>query len=525
MEIRRALLSVSDKTGLVDFARALERKGVEIVSTGGTAKALRAEGIAVREVSDLTGHAEILSGRVKTLHPKVHGGILARRSRKEDLEDLTRHEIAPIDLVCVSLYPFEEAAANEKTTLDALVEEIDIGGVALLRAAAKSFEDVVVVSSIEQYPLVMESLAREGTVPREVRAAFAIEAFARTAAYDHAISEALVKRLVPSRDQGSLLPAHLEAAGERVSELRYGENPHQKGAFYRDTAHPRPGVAQARVLSEGKALSYNNILDLDAALGLARDLTGPGVVVVQHAGPTGAADDADLARALAAACEGAPRSASGSVIGFNRPVTLAVAQALARKGFVEAAIAPSFDPAALEHLLAKPKWGKSVRLLALEEGFEDDEPSLEVRSVSGGFLVQERDRRAGGLQAWKVVTKRAPTPEEDTALRFAWKVVKHVRSNAIALAKGRALVGAGGGLPSRVDAVHVACRKAAERARGAALAGDAFFPFPDGLELAAEHGVTAVVQPGGSVKDADVIAAADRLGVAMVLTGVRHFRH
>ncbi len=524
MEIRRALLSVSDKTGLVELAKALERAGVEIVSTGGTARALREAKIAVREVSDLTGHPEILGGRVKTLHPKVHGGILARRAREDDRADLEKHAIAPIDLVCVNLYAFEEAAAKQGIALDALIEEIDIGGVALLRAAAKSFEDVVVVSSVEQYALVISSLEKERTVPREVRAALAIEAFARTAAYDEAISKTLGQRLI-TRKEGEGLPVHLEIAGERVHELRYGENPHQKGAFYRDVRRPRPGIASAHILSEGKTLSYNNILDLDAALGLARDLDGPGVVVVKHAGPCGVAEDDDLARALEAAWEGDPLSAFGSVLGFNRPVTLAVAQALARKGFVEAAVAPSFEPAALDHLLTKPKWGKSVRLLALEEGFDDDEPSLEVRAVSGGFLVQERDRRSSSPEDWRVVSARKPTSEEETALRFAWKVAKHVRSNAITLAKGRAVVGSGGGLPSRVDAVHVACRKAAERARGASLASDAFFPFPDGIELAASHGVTAVVQPGGSVKDQDVIAAADRLGLAMVLTGVRHFRH
>jgi phosphoribosylaminoimidazolecarboxamide formyltransferase/IMP cyclohydrolase len=521
MEVRRALLSVHDKTGLVDFAKGLVAAGVELVSTGGTAAALRGAGLAVREVSDVTGHAEILSGRVKTLHPKIHGGILARRARAEDLADLKKHEIEPIDLVVVSLYPFEEAAAKAGLALAALIEEIDIGGVALLRAAAKSWEDVLVVSSPAQYGAALDAV-RTKDIPSALRSSFAIEAFERTASYDLAISSALGKRLRP---EAELMPPKLALVGERVATLRYGENPHQKGAFYKDAARPRPGVASARILSEGKTLSYNNLLDLDAALGLARDLERSGVVVVKHAGPCGAAEDDDLAQALEAAWEGDPLSAFGSVIGFNRRVTLAVAQALARKGFVEAAIAPSFDPSALEHLLTKPKWGKSVRLLELANGFEDDEPSVELRSISGGFLAQERDRRAASHESWTVATERAPTPSEVASLRFAWKVVKHVRSNAITLARGSALVGSGGGLPSRVDAVHVACRKAAERARGAALASDAFFPFPDGIELAAEHGVSAVIQPGGSVKDADVIAAANRLGLAMIFTGVRHFRH
>ena len=521
MEVRRALVSVSDKNGVVELARGLVRLGVQLVSTGGTAQALRGAGLPVIEVSDATGHPEILGGRVKTLHPKVHGGILARRGRAEDLEDLKKHEIEPIDLVCVNLYPFEAAAEKEGLSLEALIEEIDIGGVALLRAAAKSYRDVLVVSSPRQYGMVLEAIEKRDD---SIREQLAIEAFERTAAYDRAISIALGTRL-GRPEESDALPRHLAISGERVAELRYGENPHQRGSFYRDETRPRPGVASARVLSEGKALSYNNILDLDAALGLARDLERAGVVVIKHAGPCGAAENEDLAQALEAAWEGDPLSAFGSVIGFNRRVTLGVAQALARKGFVEAAIAPSFEPAALEHLLTKPKWGKSVRLLALEEGFTNDAPSLDVRAVSGGFLVQERDRLAASPESWKVVTERPPTEEEEVSLHFAWKLVKHVRSNAITLARGRNLVVVGGGLPSRVDAVHVACRKAAERAREAALASDAFFPFPDGLELAAENGVTAVVQPGGSVKDPDVIHAANRLGLAMVFTGVRHFRH
>jgi phosphoribosylaminoimidazolecarboxamide formyltransferase/IMP cyclohydrolase len=525
MKIQRALLSVSDKTGLLDLARALTRFQVELVSTGGTAQTLRGAGLIVKDVSEVTGHPEILSGRVKTLHPKVHGGILARRSRADDALDLEKHGITPLDLVVVNLYPFEDAARRPGIGLDALLEEIDIGGVALLRAAAKSFEDVAVIASPARYPAFIAALeANAGSVPRELRAQLALEAFERTASYDRAIATALATSLpLPPKGWVAELPERLSIEAERVSLLRYGENPHQKGAFYREGA--RPGVASARVLSEGKTLSYNNILDLDAALGLARDLEGPGVVVVKHAGPCGAAEHDDLVQAFESAWEGDPLSAFGSVVGFNRPVTLAVAQALARKGFVEAAIAPSFEPAALEHLLTKPRWGKSVRLLSLEQGFADDAPSLEVRAVSGGYLVQERDRRAASPEGWSVVSKRPPTPEEAESLRFAWRVVKFVRSNAIALARGRTLVGVGGGLPSRVDAVHVACRKASDKARGAALASDAFFPFPDGLELAAHEGVSAVIQPGGSVKDQDVIAAADRLGVALVFTGVRHFRH
>lgn len=525
MDVRRALISVSDKAGVVDFARALARHGVELVSTGGTAQALREAGLTVREVSDVTGHPEILGGRVKTLHPKVHGGILARRAKASDGDDLRKHEIEPIDLVCVNLYAFERAASKDGVSMDTLLEEIDIGGVALLRAAAKSWQDVVVVASPERYGAVTAALDAGKGVPDDLRSRLAVEAFERTASYDRVIAATLAKRIAGESAAPPVMPRALDLRGELKAELRYGENPHQKGAFYTDASRPRPGVGSARVLSEGKALSYNNILDLDAALGLARDLEGSGVVVVKHAGPCGVAEDDDLALALEAAWEGDPLSAFGSVLGFNRRVTLGVAQALARKGFVEAAIAPSFDSAALEHLLTKPRWGKSVRLLEVPDGFSDDSPSLEVRAVSGGFLVQERDRRAASPDGWKVVTERKPTAEEEVSLRFAWKVVKHVRSNSITLTKGRTLVGVGGGLPSRVDAVHVACRKAEARAKGAALASDAFFPFPDGIELAAQHGVTAVIQPGGSVKDQDTIAVANRLGLAMVFTGVRHFRH
>jgi phosphoribosylaminoimidazolecarboxamide formyltransferase/IMP cyclohydrolase len=520
-QIRRALLSVSDKSGLVDLARALVRHSVELISTGGTARALRDAGLAVQDVAQVTGHPEILGGRVKTLHPKIHGGILARRGKPEDEADLRAHQIATIDLVVVNLYPFERAAES-RPALEALVEEIDIGGVALLRAAAKAFEDVAVVADPSAYADVVAELDRTGgSLSRETRARLAVIAFERTSGYDRAISRALAERLGSSTPG---LPERFSLDLERAHELRYGENPHQAGGFYRERGSSRPGLATARVLSEGKTLSYNNLLDLDAALELVRDLEGPAACVVKHASPCGAAEAQDVVKALEDAWAGDPLSAYGGIVAINRRVTLAVAEALAAKPFVEAAIAPGWDPDALALLAKKPKWGKNVRLLALEEGFADRAPALDVRSVAGGFLVQERDRGPADT-GWKVVTKRAPTDEESAALAFAWRIAKHVRSNAIVIGRGRATVGIGGGLPSRVDAAEVAARKAGERARGASLASDGFFPFPDGVEAAARAGVTAIVQPGGSMRDDAVIAAADALGVAMVFTGVRHFRH
>jgi phosphoribosylaminoimidazolecarboxamide formyltransferase/IMP cyclohydrolase len=526
-KIGRALLSVSDKTGLVELGKALARHGAELVSTGGTAKALREAGLPVTEVAAATGHKEILGGRVKTLHPKVHGGILARRARADDRADLETHGIVPIDLVVVNLYPFEKAV-EKGASLDELLEEIDIGGVALLRAAAKSFEDVTVVADPARYGELLRELEQHGgATSRELRARLAVEAFERTSAYDRAISGALASKLGAAKPDS--VPPRLDVQLERVHELRYGENPHQAGGFFVDRTRHTPGVATSRVLSEGKTLSYNNILDLDAALALVRDLEGPAVCVVKHASPCGVAEAATVAAALEQAWEGDPLSAFGGIVALNRRVDLATAELLAKKPFVEAAIAPGWDDAALAHLATKPKWGKSVRLLSLDQGFADDVPVLDVRSVVGGFLVQERDRRAVAKPSLDVVTKRAPTEDESRALQFAWRVTKHVRSNGIVIARAQsgslATVGIGGGLPSRVDAVEVAARKAGERAKGGVLASDGFFPFPDGVEAAARAGVTAVIEPGGSVKDQAVIEAADKLGLAMVFTRVRHFRH
>ncbi len=513
VQVRRALVSVADKAGVVDLARALAARGVRLVSTGGTAAALRQAGLEVDDVSAVTGHPEVLGGRVKTLHPKVHGGILAK-----EVADLEGLEIAPFDLVVVNLYRFEDAAARG-LDLDGLVEEVDIGGPAMVRAAAKNFHRVAILSDPAQYAALLAELERTGgAVSRATRERLALAAFARTAAYDATIEATLRARIAPE----VALPERFALAGVRLGEaLRYGENPHQRGAVYRPTT-ARGGLGAMRVVSEGKELSYNNLLDVDAAMSLAHALDGVGACVIKHAGPCGAAVAGDLAGAIDAAWEGDPVSAFGSVIGLNRRLDRAAAEALAKKGFVEVLVAPGYDDDALEVLRGRKGWGQTLRIVEATPPAPDDD-RLEVRSLSGALLVQERDRAAPAR--WEVVTRRAPTPDEDAALRFAWACVRFVRSNAIVIARGGALAGVGGGLPSRVDAVQLAARKAGERARGASLASDAFFPFADGVEAAAEAGVTAFVHPGGSKKDAEVIARADALGLAMVLTGTRHFRH
>jgi phosphoribosylaminoimidazolecarboxamide formyltransferase/IMP cyclohydrolase len=518
--VRRALLSVADKTGLVPFAQALAERGVELVSTGGTARALREGGLEVIDVSAVTGHPEVFSGRVKTLHPKIHGGILARLP--QDAEEMEANGIQPFDLIVVNLYRFEEAAAAGKDLGD-LVEEIDIGGPCMVRAAAKSFARVAVVTDPARYDEVVAELQDGGTLSLATRQRLALAAFQRTAAYDRAISATLAERLSTgdAEDAADAVPAQLSLAATRIGEpLRYGENPHQKAGLY--ALGGSEGLAALSAETGKKQLSYNNLLDVDAALTLAHDLPVPGVCVIKHAGPCGAASADDQAAALEAAWAGDPLSAFGSVVGFNAPVGLAAAQALVTKGFVEVVVAPSFDADAVEAIRARKGWGRSVRLVSATP---PSSPALRLRSVAGALLVQDADQ--GQPARWETVTKRAPTPAEEAALRFAWTCVKHVRSNAIVLAagEGQALVGVGGGQPSRVDAVEIAVKKAGERAQGGALASDAFFPFPDGVEAAHAAGVTCVVQPGGSKKDADVIARADELGVAMVFTGTRHFRH
>jgi phosphoribosylaminoimidazolecarboxamide formyltransferase/IMP cyclohydrolase len=521
----RALISVSDKTGLAGFARGLAGFGLELVSTGGTRKALADAGLPVRDVSDLTGFPELLDGRVKTLHPKVHGGLLAIRENPEHEAAILAHGIAPIDLLAVNLYPFEATIGRGADFADC-IENIDIGGPAMIRAAAKNYNDVAVVVDTEDYPKILAELtAHGGCTTRKLRQELAQKAFARTAVYDAAISNWL------AAEMGLAAPAYRAFGGELVSSLRYGENPHQTAAFYA-SGEPRLGVALARQV-QGKELSYNNVNDTDAAFELVAEFDparAAAVAIVKHANPCGAAEAAHLAEAYELALRCDPVSAFGGIVALNRKLD-AKAAALIVKIFTEVIIAPAADDAAIEIVAAK----KNLRLL-LTGGLPDAHAkSLTFRAVAGGFLAQTRDNANVDNMDLRVVTKRAPNEMEWRDLKFAFRVAKHVKSNAIVYAKGGATVGIGAGQMSRVDSARIAAMKAAEAARAAGLpeslakgsvvASDAFFPFADGLLAAAESGATAIIQPGGSMRDGEVVKAADSAGLAMVFTGVRHFRH
>ena len=532
IHIRRALLSVSDKAGLIEFARGLAALSIELVSTGGTARALRQAGLRVTDVAEVTGLPEMLDGRVKTLHPRIHGGLLAVRGNPEHERQLIAHGIAPIDLVAVNLYPFEATLARPHVTLAEAIEQIDIGGPALLRSAAKNFTDVVVVADPADYPAVLAELRQNaGALPPATRVELARKAFAHTARYDALIAgffdrlSAEGARLRPESPLSALgarppFPRLLELRLEKVQDLRYGENPHQRAAFYRDLDR-REGLAAARQL-HGKDLSYNNLLDLHAAWELTREFAEPAAVVAKHGNPCGAATADILLDAYTSARAADPVSAFGGIIALNRPVDGATARAIAST-FMEAVAAPAYSEEALSVLCQK----KNLRVLEIPA----DAPSgpaaggFEMRRVRGGVLVQEQDGATLDHAALRTVTRRPPSEAERRALRFAWNVVKHVKSNAIVLATARATVGVGAGQMSRVDSVKLAIAKAGPAARGTVLASDAFFPFRDGVDAAAAAGVTAVIQPGGSVRDAEVIAAADEHGMAMDFTGIRHFRH
>jgi phosphoribosylaminoimidazolecarboxamide formyltransferase/IMP cyclohydrolase len=521
--IRRALLSVSDKTGLVELARALADLGVELISTGGTHKALKQAGLAVRDISEVTGFPEILDGRVKTLHPRVHAGILAVRGNPQHTATLERQGIAPIDLVVCNLYPFEAAVARPGSTDEEIIENIDVGGPSMVRAAAKNFHDVAVVTDPSQYAgLLAELRANGGALTLATRERLAAAAFARTAAYDTAISTYFA-----TRASGADWPPVLGLHFERRLALRYGENPHQRAAFYVEPGCRHACVATAETL-HGKELSYNNLLDLDSAFNLVREFAGPAAVVIKHNNPCGAAVGATLEEAFRKAYDGDPQSAYGGVLGFNREVDEATAYQITEPNrFVECVICPGYSDAAFHLLTTRPTWKKNVRIL--RTGPLRDAPvqarTLDFRRVDGGLLVQTRDVPANDFAEAKVVTRRSPTEAELADLRFAWLVCKHVKSNAIVLARDSMVVGAGAGQMSRVDSVHIAARKAGERVRGSVLASDAFFPFRDNIDEAARAGVTAIVQPGGSLRDQDSITACDEHGLAMVCTGVRHFRH
>jgi phosphoribosylaminoimidazolecarboxamide formyltransferase/IMP cyclohydrolase len=527
--IRRALLSVSDKTGLVEFARELVTKyGVELIATGGTRTALADAGLPVTDVADLTKFPEILDGRVKTLHPAVYAGLLARRDKPEHLATLAEHGLPEIDLVVCNLYPFEQTVAKPGVTEAEAVENIDIGGPCMVRAAAKNYAAVCILTDPEQYVGFLENFeVNNGQTDIERRRRYAYDAFEMVALYDAAISTYFCKQLTESGGMADQYPAEMPLAlipvFRQKQVLRYGENPHQKAMFYRDAGPRRPCVTNAEQL-HGKELSYNNILDLDAALNLVREFAAPACVVVKHNNPCGAATAPAVADAFRLAWDGDPQSAFGGILAFNRPLDADTAAALtdpAAKRFIECVVAPDYDPAALDALR---RWKENVRLLRTGP-LVGPPQGLDYRRVDGGLLVQTRDVGADKPAEWKCVTAREPTEAEAAALHFAWLVCKHVKSNAIVLARDTHVVGVGAGQMSRVDSVEIAVRKAGDRSKGSVLASDAFFPFPDNVEAAAAAGVTAVIQPGGSVKDKDSVAACDRHGLAMLFTGVRHFRH
>jgi phosphoribosylaminoimidazolecarboxamide formyltransferase/IMP cyclohydrolase len=517
--VQRALISVSDKTGLSAFARALTTAGVEIYSTGGTRKHLESEGIPVRDIAQYTGFPEMMHGRLKTLHPKIFGGILARRDQPEDQAALAQHGIATFELVVVNLYPFEATIAREGVTMADAIEQIDIGGPSLVRAAAKNHAFTTIATSASQYDEILAQVKSSGATTIELRRKLAGEAFAHTANYDRVIADYFAGQTA----QGPF-PGTVSTTLHRVDVLRYGENPHQQAALYAQPGAPQPNLVSARKL-HGKELSYNNFLDLDSALNIVRTFSDPAAVVLKHNNPCGAAEASSLAEALRSAMAGDPLSAFGSILGLNRPLDAASAEVLAEPGlFVEAIIAPDFEPAAFEILTTRPKWKANVRLLAFGE-MHPAQPQWVQRFIDGGALLQQADNLRDPEDEWKVVTDARPTDAQMVDLRFAWEMVRHVKSNAIVLCRDRMLLGAGAGQMSRVDSTEIAITKAGARAAGSVLGSDAFFPFPDSIEKAAAAGVAAVIQPGGSKKDPEVIAACNRLNLPMIFTARRHFKH
>ncbi len=523
MAVQRALLSVFDKTGLVDFARRLVALQIEILSTGGTAKLLREQAVPVIDVSEFTGWPEMLGGRVKTLHPKVHGGLLYRRNHPEDEKQAAEHKISPIDLVVVNLYPFEATASKSYFTAEELIENIDIGGPTMLRSAAKNFESVTVITDPDDYARVATELEKNRDTSLALRLELARKVFAATSRYDGLITMELER--LADRDgkfevsARAKLPERLHFSLRRKQELRYGENPHQAAALYVPAGGIPQGLAAAKQL-QGKELSYNNYVDLEAARSLVAEFQKPAAVIIKHNNPCGAAQQSTLVDAYLRAFACDPVSAFGGVLAFNHIVDAVTAEEVS-KLFVECIVAPGFADRAQEIFAAK----KNLRLLQLPHGGLDHDKELQLKRILGGVLVQQPDLGIlKGLEL-RVVTKRTPDDSELADLRFAWKICKHVKSNAIVFAREGATLGVGAGQMSRVDSVKIAVLKAQRSLQGSVVASDAFFPFPDGVEEAAKAGATAVIQPGGSIKDPDVIATADRLGLAMVFTGMRHFLH
>ncbi|NLF38376.1 bifunctional phosphoribosylaminoimidazolecarboxamide formyltransferase/IMP cyclohydrolase [bacterium] len=521
-KIERALISVSDKTGIVELAHQLVTRGVTIISTGGTAKLLKDEGLAITPIEQFTGFPEMLDGRVKTLHPKVHAGLLSLRDNPEHQKTMREHDLVPIDLVVVNLYPFEATVSKPHVTFDEAVENIDIGGPTMLRSAAKNFRDVTVIVDPADYKPLLQEMDEHGNAASfEFNKRLAQKVFAATAYYDSLIADYLGDA-IPGLGK---FPATRAFGYRKVQDLRYGENPHQQAAFYKELRQPEPCVTVAKQI-HGKELSYNNFLDADGALELVKEFAEPAAIIIKHTNPCGAATASSLLDAYVRARETDPVSAFGSVISFNRVVDKATAEEMARM-FIEIIIAPGFSDDALAALRRK----KDLRLLVVD-GLEEwvNAPArkhggMYTRKVVGGLLVQDRDTRMVAPDELKCVTAKKPGAEEMASLLFAWKICKHVKSNAIVFARGTELVGVGAGQMSRVDSVKLACMKAQKPVTGAVMASDAFFPFRDGIDEAAKAGITAAIQPGGSVRDKEVIEAADEHGIAMVLTGMRHFKH
>ncbi len=517
IKIKRALISLSDKTGIVELAKELINFGVEIISTGGTAKLLEENNIAVTEVSLYTGFPEMLDGRVKTLHPKIHAGLLALRDNSEHMQVLNQHNIGLIDMVVVNLYPFEKTIGKSQVSIREIIENIDIGGPAMLRSAAKNYQSVAVICNPESYARIIAELRKNnGSLPVELLCQLGVEVFNHTSKYDAAIYNYLsniVKRPKKSED----FPGELILAFDKIQELRYGENPHQKAAFYREK-NKNTGLANLKQL-QGKELSFNNILDLNSALELVKEFTNPAAVIVKHNNPCGVAEDKQLDKAFLNAWKCDKLSAFGGIVALNREMDLKTAKALVKSGFLECIIAPGFDKKALT--LFKNK--KNLRLIQLSDFSTVDEP--EFKRISGGMLLQDKDSKTYDLNNLKVVTKAKPSKQEMQSLIFGWKVAKHVKSNAIVLARGTKSVGIGAGQMSRVDSVMLAKKKAGLLSKSCCLASDAFFPKADAISWAHKAGARAIIQPGGSVADQDIIAACDKYKIAMVFTGIRHFRH
>lgn len=518
IKVKRALVSVSEKKGLIPFAKGLVTLGIEILSTGGTARYLQEAGIKVREVSDYTGFPEMLDGRVKTLNPKIHGGLLAVRENPEHMEQVSKHGIGLIDLVVVNLYPFESVTKKKNVSLEEAIENIDIGGPAMLRSAAKNFKNVAVICNPDRYPEILQELTNNsGLLSDAVLYQLAVEAFQHTSRYDGMINAFLSRRL--QGNEFSKFPKDLMFKFTKIQDLRYGENPHQQAAFYRDADEAANGLASLKQ-RHGKELSFNNILDLNAAVDCIRELNNPAAVIVKHNNPTGIAENTNIAQAFRQAWVCDKISAFGGIIGLNRKVDAKTAVLIEKSGFMECVIAPGYDQQAFDILSKK----KNLRLIELDwESIRSG--GVDIKRVHGGLLVQERDEKAVTPTEWKVVSKKKPTKAQMDSFIFGWSVIKNSRSNAVLLVKGGRTVGVGCGQTSRVESVRVAIQKAGTAARGAVMVSDAFFPKIDNIQLAAKAGVKAVIQTGGSIADEDVIKTADKAGMTMVFTGVRHFKH